>query len=239
MNDQRTCERFAARLNDLLDQRIDPRGDNEIHEHAARCDRCRVELKTWTAIACTLAPPDQVTHQAARLAVNVPSPRARRVPALFVAPVHLVVTAASACLIFLAVSGLVSWRYGSQEFVDAPRPVATDRPAGVGDNDALAFGLSKKRGFQRHLVVANYQATYLAAGDASREIGRAVVPIGRSFQQVATLLTARTNATTAPRLNHTVNEQHGATDTLGDHSEPPGDSNHDLLNHDLDRFDQR
>lgn len=44
------CEEFRERLNQAIDQRLDPAGDRQVRRHAARCDSCACELNAWTQI---------------------------------------------------------------------------------------------------------------------------------------------------------------------------------------------
>lgn len=55
MNLQSLCGEFERRLDDLLDQRLDPNGCPEIRRHAARCRSCRARLDLQSSILNAIA----------------------------------------------------------------------------------------------------------------------------------------------------------------------------------------
>jgi hypothetical protein len=44
------CDDFRQRLNEVIDQRLDPREDQTLHKHASRCPSCGCELQAWVQI---------------------------------------------------------------------------------------------------------------------------------------------------------------------------------------------
>jgi Putative zinc-finger len=44
------CEDFRQRLNEVVDQRVDPREDRALRQHASRCPSCGCELEAWVQI---------------------------------------------------------------------------------------------------------------------------------------------------------------------------------------------
>lgn len=48
------CQQFAARLNDLLDERASPGADPELNSHADGCSACLGQLSAWEALVDTL-----------------------------------------------------------------------------------------------------------------------------------------------------------------------------------------
>lgn len=45
------CSEFENRLNDLLDQRLDPASDHALARHAGHCARCEQDLSGWLSLA--------------------------------------------------------------------------------------------------------------------------------------------------------------------------------------------
>lgn len=57
------CILFHNRVNDLLDERKDPIQDNEIQQHADRCERCREDLKGYQVFGQVLCGPTTVVQR--------------------------------------------------------------------------------------------------------------------------------------------------------------------------------
>jgi hypothetical protein len=127
------CDEFEARLNELLDERLNPAADDQCAEHAQSCRSCRGRLHAYRAVLAGIAcsPEAKETDLAARVVAELAGPAVVRGGAFRASRLLPLLPAATAALLLAA-----SWhwlRSGGTERTAAPtgRPVReTARPAG-------------------------------------------------------------------------------------------------------------
>ncbi|MCO8124198.1 hypothetical protein NHH03_20815 [Stieleria sp. TO1_6] len=184
------CEQFQQRMDQLLDQRRELRGDRPLHQHAQRCAECQRRLDLWCKINQALAFQDPEADSAAGSVTPVAVRHRQRI-------VHRIATAAAILVAslagWMAVSDSSSQKIASP--VELAQPIAAQQPGHSGslidaETDSVAAGQPSElaRQSQQWWDVVQDDSWVDRTIPAVNSVRYGVAPIGRTMRRAFTIL---------------------------------------------------
>jgi hypothetical protein len=194
------CDDFRQRLNEVIDQRVDPREDQALRRHASRCPSCGCELQAWVQIQSIYSSRTQTQKSLRTSPRNIP---------------WGILVASAAAILFGAVGSYFALRVRPDSFVsvDSNEPLQSstlvqrstrldqltkDSAIGStssinsrsGTSDGSLILLGNRSASVEELWLRVQQRDWIDQSMPTvRKVGQSVAPLGRSIRKAVSLLT--------------------------------------------------